>query len=521
VAKDQTDWKQKYKEAARELERLEGNRSDEYLRLALSQMTLGLQGQSEALDDALQQTRKEMQSSSGLSKASVGLLEKEIRSIDQANHEASDALLKAVQEWALTLKRVCKGDQQAALILLEREAEAATESLYALPDWVSRMVAFQKGLNLSPLPANLFDEGDESPAETTKPTAASESPVSWEGVISELQQLVEALELNNGEAAKLASLQNSIKQIDSMDRLISVLVDLIAQVQAASIAAHKDFEQYLVNLNTQLSAVQSYLTDNQKDDALLIEAHKALDEQVRTEVQNIHSAVSTSNDLTDLKSTVSTQLNTIVSAMDEFRKNEEAREQRSQQRHDELMQQMRAMEEESRRVKAHMEAERLKARTDALTGLPNRAAYDDHLNKEFQRWVRYQQSFSVAVGDLDFFKSINDNYGHLAGDKVLRLVARVLSKSLRASDFIARFGGEEFVILLPSTEADTAVTVIDKLRSRISESPFNFHGKPVKITMSFGVAETQDNDNVEQLFERADKALYQAKNNGRDQVCRA
>nr|WP_232349172.1 GGDEF domain-containing protein [Neptunomonas qingdaonensis] len=166
-----------------------------------------------------------------------------------------------------------------------------------------------------------------------------------------------------------------------------------------------------------------------------------------------------------------------------------------------------------------MEEERLKARTDALTGLPNRAAYDDHLEKEFERWARYQQGFSVAVGDLDFFKRINDTYGHLAGDKVLRLISRVLTKNLRGSDFVARFGGEEFVILMPSTQAEEGAKAIEKLRESISKSPFNFHGQPVTITMSFGVTETRESDTKDGLFARADAALYKAKQEGRNRVC--
>jgi diguanylate cyclase len=177
------------------------------------------------------------------------------------------------------------------------------------------------------------------------------------------------------------------------------------------------------------------------------------------------------------------------------------------------------MEEETKRVKAHMEEERLKARTDSLTGLPNRAAYYEHLRKEFERWSRYQQGFSVVVGDLDLFKRINDNYGHLAGDKVLRLVSKVLSRNMRSADFIARFGGEEFVILMPSTSAEEGSKAIEKLRIAISKSPFNFHGKPVTITMSFGIAETQTGDTAESVFERADNALYKAKQTGRNRVC--
>ena len=120
--------------------------------------------------------------------------------------------------------------------------------------------------------------------------------------------------------------------------------------------------------------------------------------------------------------------------------------------------------------------------------------------------------------DLDRFKRINDEYGHLAGDKVLRLVARVLQRNLRGSDFIARYGGEEFVLIFPSTGKRDSLVAADKLREAVKASPFNFKGEPVMVTASFGVAEVQPDDDAETLFGRADCALYRAKEGGRDRV---
>jgi len=228
--------------------------------------------------------------------------------------------------------------------------------------------------------------------------------------------------------------------------------------------------------------------------------------------------VKNTHEIGDLKKAVSQQLSGLVKAMDSFKKKEEQREQRLQGRYEDLIGKVEQMEEETRKVKAHMEEERLRARTDPLTGLPNRAAYDEQIAQEYERWSRYRTSFSVVVADLDFFKKINDTYGHLAGDKVLRLVAKVITKNIRVTDFVARYGGEEFVILLPSTVAEEAAQAMDKLRESLASSPFNFHGKPVGITMSFGVTEIKEGDSLDDVFTRADEALYQAKEDGRNLV---
>lgn len=160
----------------------------------------------------------------------------------------------------------------------------------------------------------------------------------------------------------------------------------------------------------------------------------------------------------------------------------------------------------------------MKSRTDPLTGLANRFAYDQQLANEIARYQRYGTSFALCVADIDFFKRINDQYGHLAGDKVLRLMAKVLRSSLRGVDFIARFGGEEFVILMPSTGGESARQAAEKVRKAVEQSPFNFQSRPVHITISIGVAEVVSDDTAESLFGRADSNLYAAKSNGRNKV---
>ena len=120
------------------------------------------------------------------------------------------------------------------------------------------------------------------------------------------------------------------------------------------------------------------------------------------------------------------------------------------------------------------------------------------------------------VWDIDFFKQVNDTYGHQAGDKVLKVVASLLNKNLRETDFISRFGGEEFVSLMPETTLGGGYKVAEKIRESVEKLEFHYRGNNVKVTISCGISLFMENDTAERAFSRADKALYQAKEQGRN-----
>jgi diguanylate cyclase (GGDEF)-like protein len=157
--------------------------------------------------------------------------------------------------------------------------------------------------------------------------------------------------------------------------------------------------------------------------------------------------------------------------------------------------------------------------TDSLTGLYNRKHLMEVLTKEVARAERYQRPLAVLMIDVDHFKLYNDTCGHLAGDEVLRNIAAIFRGCLRESDCVGRYGGEEFLIILPETVADDAWRIADRIRSRLAEEDFPTDSKPVKITISGGIATFPGNGrSPESLLKSADAALYQAKNHGRNRV---
>lgn len=153
---------------------------------------------------------------------------------------------------------------------------------------------------------------------------------------------------------------------------------------------------------------------------------------------------------------------------------------------------------------------------DHLTGIANRRRITNLLDIEFDRAQRYKTPFSIVLFDIDHFKKINDNYGHLAGDHVLKVFADQVSQSIRKTETIGRWGGEEFVLILSQTDLNSAYLVSEKIRKIIAKTRFDdIDGE---ITCSFGVASYDNDVNLDELIEQADQALYQAKENGRNQV---
>ncbi len=160
------------------------------------------------------------------------------------------------------------------------------------------------------------------------------------------------------------------------------------------------------------------------------------------------------------------------------------------------------------------------ATTDELTGLPNRRAFIDRLEEEFSRAQRYALPASILMIDIDHFKRINDTHGHAAGDALLRAFASLLREKLRRPDVCGRLGGEEFAVLLPNTPCRGAFEIADRLRLTVAMLEVSFEGTPIRCTVSIGVCDLMDRVNsASEALNRADRALYRAKDGGRNQVC--
>ncbi len=300
--------------------------------------------------------------------------------------------------------------------------------------------------------------------------------------------------------------------------LLPILDDLAVLMLAITDSGQHEFEAYLKQLNERLEAFQGHLQVASEDHADSSLAARELDTQIREQVDGLQSSVQDAADLNSLKHVLESHLEGLLGTMNEHQQQRDQREQEVAARLKGLAERVANMEQEALGYREHLEVQRQKALRDPLTGLPNRAAWSERLDHEVNAWHQCGNSLSLAMLDLDHFKRINDGYGHLAGDKVLKIIANVLSKRLRPTDFIARFGGEEFVLLMPDSTLADALAVGEVLRAAIEACPFHFKGEPVTITVSMGVAQFQPGERSDLALKRADEALYRAKAAGRNQV---
>lgn len=330
--------------------------------------------------------------------------------------------------------------------------------------------------------------------------------------------LLDDLTLPERHKAQAQSMRERLEHGLNWYELLPVLDDLAVLMLAINDSGQHEFEAYLQQLNERLESFQSHLHEASEGHADNTSAARDLDSQLREQVDGLQSSVQGAADLGSLKHILENRLEGLLGTMDEHQQQRDQREQDMASRLQGLAERVASMEQEALGYREHLEEQRQKALIDPLTGLPNRAAWSERVDQEVLQWQESGGHLLMAILDLDHFKRINDSYGHLAGDKVLKIVASVLRKRLRSQDFIARFGGEEFVLLIPQTSLPAGCQLAETLRAAIEACPFHFKGERVTITLSIGISAFRSGERSEVVLKRADEALYRAKHLGRNRV---
>ncbi|MBI6942104.1 diguanylate cyclase [Pseudomonas putida] len=330
--------------------------------------------------------------------------------------------------------------------------------------------------------------------------------------------LLDDLSLPERHKAQALEMRERVARGLNWYELIPVLDDLAVLMLAITDSGQHEFETYLQQINERLESFQSHLHEASAGHADNSSAARELDSQLREQVDGLQSSVQGAADVDSLKQILENRLEGLLVTMDDHQHERDRREQELAGRLQGLAERVANMEQEALGYREHLEEQRQKALIDPLTGLPNRAAWSEQVERELLDWHENGGHLAMAILDLDHFKRINDSYGHLAGDKVLKIVADQLRKRLRGRDFIARFGGEEFVLLLPQTSPAAGAKIAEGLRAAIEACPFHFKGERVVITASIGLSAFRSGERGDQVLKRADAALYRAKDLGRNRV---
>jgi len=301
----------------------------------------------------------------------------------------------------------------------------------------------------------------------------------------------------------------------------AVLSRIVAEIRGIieRISADKhELEALVQEVSVELGDITGVLQSDQAGLASGRKDSQRLHELMHEGVARIQEHIETESDIEQLKQGVSSSLDGIRRAIRVFADSDAQRLAEAERRNEELQQRVKRMEEESVQLQKRLQRKREQLMEDTLTGVRSRLAYDESLAQELGRFRRYGEPFCLAVLDIDYFKKINDGYGHSAGDKALRLVAQQIGERVRETDLLFRIGGEEFVLLLPRTAIDAAQPLVEEVRGAVGSSGFHFEGRPVPITLSAGLTDARADDTAETIFARADDAMYRAKKGGRDRL---
>lgn len=313
-------------------------------------------------------------------------------------------------------------------------------------------------------------------------------------------------------------LQNGLEWPDfipALDKVVTVVVAALGRDQ-------RQFEQFLQGLNKQLLEIGSFISFVDHSQLISTGQTQDLSDELDSHVSDIVSRFEDDDTTQDLegvvalKDSVSDKLQTIVTSLEQFQSNQSEQQALMAQQLLEMTTRVEDMDSDVQEASESLQKQRDKLLRDTLTDLPNREAYNIRVQQEYDRWQRYQRPLVLAVADVDFFKRTNEEFGHEAGDRMLKIIGKTMLQQLRKTDFIARFSGAQFTILLPETSLQAGQQALEKLRIAVQSCPLRFAKKPVTITISLGATLLADGDTIVTARHRADQACAMAKSSGRN-----
>ena len=483
----ESDWKSKYFNAIRDMEDEEKRYRaiESALRRVVSRLCIAAQGQDDLLDAHLSQ----------------------ISSANQRNAGAGemDNLLQALRDTIADIDRRRTTTQTSS-----RPATAPT----VVQPPANTPTTASANVVLNPSPA--------APAvPAAAPTPSALRSALWEEARKTVMTLLPRISTATDEAAakqveELLAQLASVKDDAALARLLTSAADLALARSDRLLRERDQATALLAQVTQRLEEVSAFLTGDEQNRRNTLGDAEELNTRVLTEVSELNDEVRVARDLEPLKELIGARVEAIASQVRQFREREEGRFLEQSERTQRMNARVADLERQTRDLHRSLHQERRRARLDALTGIPNRISFDERLAEEIERWKRFGNPVCVLVWDIDRFKHINDTYGHRAGDRVLREVAKCFEGRLRSTDIVARFGGEEFVMLLIGTQLTDAHRKADELRTAIGELKFHFRGEPIRVTVSCGITELRPGDEAGEVFDRADKALYSAKDGGRN-----
>ena len=336
-----------------------------------------------------------------------------------------------------------------------------------------------------------------------------------------LLELLQSIAWPDAMAARIEAFSETLQS----DSVGDAWIDVVREISELALGAlnqsqddARSAEEFLNQLNRRLEEIDRHMLDEVQRREDSRESSERLGHEMDAEVVSLTASVRDSVNLSQLQANVIGSLDRIQAHVRHHLQEEGTRREKAEAESEHLRGELHQLEQETFDLRRQVAQTYHEAMRDALTGLPNRRAYDERINQEYARWKRFGEALALLVLDVDDFKRVNDTFGHKSGDKALAMIAKILGERVRETDFIARYGGEEFVVLLTGADRSDVLRIAEAMRRAVEGGGLHAKQRPVTITVSCGFAMFNEGDIPESVFERADKALYLAKSKGKNCV---
>ena len=494
---------------AKQLQSLKNN--NEQLAGFIVRLTNFYEGLSPDIDAELSKLRSHLSGKVDYTLATVS-----INKINQLFMLEPTNLKNLTQQWIRQLEADTKDFQRYIIdTTLTQKALGVANSLskpiasvgQVLPLYEKLIACYKDGLSADAVPL------ENKELETNNTTLKLK-----QDLIDELSHLLQTYARVNPDDTYIASLRERINQELTEEDLLSSCLLLIRIMVQETVTEASTAGKIIHRLNNALGNINNEVTDSISKSVESFEARQTRQQSLRNVLEDMGDALEGEQNVDQLKEQAQHYLGQLSNSLSQGEESDREEQEGLMTLLVSMQQQLSSLQKQTDSYRKKLVEQRVNMYTDPLTKVPNRMAYNERAHKDWQKCQQQQKPMSIAVIDVDHFKRINDQYGHAAGDKTLQAIARYLKSRLHTNEFLARWGGEEFILLIPELSINNLTNRLDELRIGLAQLPFKFKQERLTVTVSIGGTECRTGEELDTAFERADKCLYQAKAGGRNQV---
>ncbi|QIL86075.1 GGDEF domain-containing protein [Vibrio sp. HDW18] len=333
----------------------------------------------------------------------------------------------------------------------------------------------------------------------------------------DLQQLITELDFNGESGEQLNDIRSKLLLGVNPHTLLELTLEVLRLVVNGSQMERKSAQAFLEQVNLSVGNNLKSVTQNLEQSQNYLIHRQQMNSELGNLVSRSQTTLAEQTDIAQLKQKMTPLLREMTSLTERLHLAEQ-REQALFERMLYSKDQMAALSDLAQNYHHRLEEQALRAQLDPLTKIYNRSYFTERLEHEYRRWIRGQHNFRIVLFDIDNFKSINDSFGYTAGDKALTIIARTIKKELSDGDTVARFAGEEFMVLMPERSDSDSYQIIHQIQLNVSKLPFKFRDKNLTITVSAACLRFADSDTPETVLDRLNLTLNQAKSSGSSQL---